>query len=1059
MRKLFTFLVIALLAMLSAFADGPTYTSGITVSNATGAVSTAYYHNGVQSYMVTGGGSNNPDINITVNTITNWTTIVKATVWVYSTSTWNSGQLYVNSASGTDGIGWKSTAFNVTTTATWQELTYDFSSYPYGSADSWGQFGMQYYNKSGVLYLDEITFYNSSGDVVYQIDASDISVAPTSLTVSPSSISAITGKSQQLSVTASPSDASTSVIYASDNTSVATNTAAGIVTTVGAGTANINITSSIDNSITATTDVTVIDPDVTNTLVYANFENGLGNYDEVWKSWNTSTNASGPAPAVAVVDNPNTTGNASSKVLKISDYYQYGAVAFKAFDMNKINTIKFKVYSDVEISDLKFELGLNGGISSTTNTTTYDLPAATWTEYLYSVSYLQSANKQFYIKLSSPGSAEATGAAYTIYIDSLIYIAGDGSAFVPVSGIDITTTSISTDDETLQLAANITPANATLNTVTWSLVNASSSIGDTAIFDASAGTLKAVRNGTVTVKAVSADGGFVSEKEITITGQKVPVDSIKLKPSASFPASIATNNGSLRIDTIAYIYPADATDNKINWSLKDDNINQISSTGELTAHKDGEVWVLAVSNSNALARDSILVTITNQVPVSSITVLGEGGATTIETNGGTLQMSAAILPSNAAYQDVEWSVEAGSATATISSTGLLKPAATNGTVVVKATALDGSGVSGTLEIMISGQVAVSSVTVTGNGGATTISDNSAKTLQMYAEVLPAEVSDKSVVWSISSENDADTATISSDGILTAIRNGKVTVRGTSVDAIHYGEIEITISGMIIPVSSVSITNTELAITTDNGTLQLIASILPKDAANQNLVWSISSDDADTASISSTGLLTAIRNGKVSVLVSASDGSGAFDEKEIIISNQILPVESITISAATADITADGGTLQLSATIYPTEANNKNVVWSVDNSTIATINADGLLTAIADGSVIATATAADGSGIMGTYTVTISGQITGIINIESNELSIYPNPVTDELYIENMSSVSAVFIFELGGKMIKSISNTYESKMSINTSYFANGMYVVCFRTKDGSVIRKKFIKE
>jgi hypothetical protein len=366
--------------------------------------------------MVTGGGSASPDINITVNTITDWTTIVKATVWVYSTSSWNNGQLYINSASGTDGIGWKSTAFSVTATGTWQELTYDFSSYPYGSTDSWGQFGMQYYNKSGVLYLDEITFYNSSGDVVYQIDASDVSVAPTSLTFSPSSISAITAKNQQLTVTVLPSDASSSVTYASDNTSAAIVTTAGIVTTVGAGTANITVTSSVDNSITATEVVTVTDPDVSNSLVYANFENGFGNYDGVWNSWNSTTNASGPAPTAAVVDNPNTTGNASSKVLKISDCYQYGAVAFKTFDMNTINTIKFKVYSDVEISDLKFELGLNGGTSTVTNTTTYDLPAATWTEYSYSVSYLQSANKQFYIKLSSPNSAEATGSAYTLYL-------------------------------------------------------------------------------------------------------------------------------------------------------------------------------------------------------------------------------------------------------------------------------------------------------------------------------------------------------------------------------------------------------------------------------------------------------------------------------------------------------------------------------------------------------------------------------------------------------------------------------------------------------------------
>jgi hypothetical protein len=72
------------------------------------------------------------------------------------------------------------------------------------------------------------------------------------------------------------------------------------------------------------------------------------------------------------------------------------------------------------------------------------------------------------------------------------------------------------------------------------------------------------------------------------------------------------------------------------------------------------------------------------IPVTSVTVTGTGGATTIVTAGGTLQMIAAILPVNATIQTVAWSVVNGTGTATISPTGLLT-AITNGTVTVKAT--------------------------------------------------------------------------------------------------------------------------------------------------------------------------------------------------------------------------------------------------------------------------------------------------------------------------------------------------------------------------------------
>jgi uncharacterized protein YjdB len=71
------------------------------------------------------------------------------------------------------------------------------------------------------------------------------------------------------------------------------------------------------------------------------------------------------------------------------------------------------------------------------------------------------------------------------------------------------------------------------------------------------------------------------------------------------------------------------------------------------------------------------------IPVTSVTVSGTGGATTISTNGGTLQMIATVLPANATDKTVTWSVIDGTGHATISAGGLLT-AATNGTVTVKA---------------------------------------------------------------------------------------------------------------------------------------------------------------------------------------------------------------------------------------------------------------------------------------------------------------------------------------------------------------------------------------
>jgi uncharacterized protein YjdB len=84
----------------------------------------------------------------------------------------------------------------------------------------------------------------------------------------------------------------------------------------------------------------------------------------------------------------------------------------------------------------------------------------------------------------------------------------------------------------------------------------------------------------------------------------------------------------------------------------------------------------------------------------------------ISTNGGTYQVNAAILPADATDKSLTWTISNGMGKANISSTGLVT-AVDNGTVTVKATAMDGSGVSGTLDIIITNQkILITSIVLT-----------------------------------------------------------------------------------------------------------------------------------------------------------------------------------------------------------------------------------------------------------------------------------------------------------------------------------------------------------
>lgn len=88
--------------------------------------------------------------------------------------------------------------------------------------------------------------------------------------------------------------------------------------------------------------------------------------------------------------------------------------------------------------------------------------------------------------------------------------------------------------------------------------------------------------------------------------------------------------------------------------------------------------------------------------VDALTVQAVGGATSITTNGGTLQMQAIVTPSNAADTTVTWSLNPPTPLATISASGLLTAGA-NGSVWVIATANDGAGATDSIEITITNQ--------------------------------------------------------------------------------------------------------------------------------------------------------------------------------------------------------------------------------------------------------------------------------------------------------------------------------------------------------------------
>jgi len=188
---------------------------------------------------------------------------------------------------------------------------------------------------------------------------------------------------------------------------------------------------------------------------------------------------------------------------------------------------------------------------------------------------------------------------------------------------------------------------------------------------------------------------------------------------------------------------------------------------------------------------------------------------------------------------------------------------------------------------------VTSVTIT---GATNITTDGGE-LQLGFTVAPGNADIKTVTWSIVSGGDFAEINATT-GLLKAKANGDVKVRATANDnSGEYDEIVIEIIGQIVLVSSITVTsiNGEYSITTDGGELQLTTDVLPANATNKDVTWSIVSG-GDFAEINATtGFLKAKANGDVKVRATANDNSGKYHEIDIEISGQIVPPVMRTVT--------------------------------------------------------------------------------------------------------------------------------------------------------------------
>lgn len=251
---------------------------------------------------------------------------------------------------------------------------------------------------------------------------------------------------------------------------------------------------------------------------------------------------------------------------------------------------------------------------------------------------------------------------------------------------------------------------------------------------------------------------------------------------------------------------------------------------------------------------------------------------------------------------------------------------------------------------------------------TSITAHVGETVQLIATVLPENATNKVLEWKSSDESVVTVV----DGLLSMKKLGTATITATTTDGTN---ISASCSVTVEPIKAQSIT-------IDPASLELVLgetatvnyTITPDNTTTKEVVWSSSNTDVVTVE---NGVITAVGVGTADVTVETTDGSNL----SAICKVTCLPILVSQITLDKSELTLDvNATAQLTATISPENATNKQLQWESSDETVATVNSTGLVTAINGGTANVMVLSTDGSNVSASCAVVVIS-VDGIATID------------------------------------------------------------------------------
>lgn len=427
--------------------------------------------------------------------------------------------------------------------------------------------------------------------------------------------------------------------------------------------------------------------------------------------------------------------------------------------------------------------------------------------------------------------------------------------------------------------------------------------------------------------------------------------------AVSVPASLIAGQTARAVATPKDENGNPLPDRAVTWYSSSVTIANVTDSGVISAVAPGTTVVSAVSEG-ASGRANMTVMPPPPAPVANVIVAVSPSAVVIAQTAvatATLQDSTGATLSG---RTITWE-SSNTAVATVASTGDVR-AVGSGTAMIKATS-EGKSASSPFNVSAPAAIPVASISVS----PTTSTLQIGSTVQLSAVTRDANnnvLTGRVIAWSSANTS---IATVSSAGLVTAVAAGTVAVTVSSEG--KSAPATITVSAPApAPVASVTVSPGTSTLQTA-GTVQLSATT--RDANNNVLtgrVVSWSSNNTGVATVSGSGLVTAVSAGSATITALSEGKSGT----SVITVSAPAPVATVSVTPSSTSVSV-GSTVQLSAVTR--DANNnvltgRTISWSSGTPASGSVSGAGLVTGLVVGSTTITATS---EGKTGTSVITVT----------------------------------------------------------------------------------------